>query len=71
MHGHFYGVDDFVEGTITITGDQEVANRNGHGVVIQDTGRVVLDLATGDLMSFAGGRSTASGCSATGSGVTS
>ena len=42
-HGHFYEVDDFVNGTFTITGSQEVANRNGHGVVIQDTGRIVYD----------------------------
>jgi hypothetical protein len=55
-HGHFHEVDDFIAGTITITGNQEVANRKGHGVVIQDTGRVVIDMTTGDLMSFAGGR---------------
>ena len=45
-----------MKGTITITGNQEVGNRKGHGVVIQDTGRVVLDVVTGDRMSFAGGR---------------
>ena len=55
-HGHFHEVDDFVARTITITGNQEVANRKGTGVVIQDTGRVVLDMDTFDLMFFAGGR---------------
>jgi len=55
-HGHFYEVDDFVKGTITITGNQEVANRKGRGVVIQDVGRIVLDMETFDVMFFAGGR---------------
>jgi hypothetical protein len=55
-HGHFYEVDDFVARTITISGNQEVANRNGQGVVIQDTGRQVFSMDTGDLLFFAGGR---------------
>src|SRR5690242_16761960 len=55
-HGHFYEVDDFVAGTITITGNQEVANRHGVGVVIQDTGRQVYSMDTFDLVFFAGGR---------------
>jgi len=55
-HGHFYEVDDFLKGTITITGSQEVANRHGHGVVIQDVGRIVLDMETFEPIFFAGGR---------------
>ena len=54
-HGHFYEVDDFVKGTFTVTGSQEVANRNGHGVVIQDTGRIVYDEDFTPIF-FAGGR---------------
>ncbi len=54
-HGHFYEVDDFVAGTYTLTGAQEVANRPGRGVVIQDTGRIVLS-ADFELTFFAGGR---------------
>ena len=55
-HGHFYEVDDFVAGTITLSGNQEVANRQGAGVVIQDTGHQVLSMDTGELLFFAGGR---------------
>jgi hypothetical protein len=54
-HGHFYVVVDFVAGTTTITGNSELANRKGTGVVIQDTGRIVID-ANGDPIFFAGGR---------------
>ena len=55
-HGHFYEVDDFVKGTISLSGSQEVANRRGRGVVIQDTGHQILSMETGELMFFAGGR---------------
>ena len=55
-HGHFYEVDDFVARTITVSGNQEVANRQGVGVVIQDTGHQVLAMDTGELTFFAGGR---------------
>lgn len=55
-HGRFYEVDDFVAGTITLSGNQEIANRKGAGVVIQDTGHQVISMGTGELMFFAGGR---------------
>jgi hypothetical protein len=55
-HGHFYQVVDFVSRTITISGNREVANRTGSGVVIQDTGRIVRDLDTFEVTFFAGGR---------------
>ena len=35
---------------------QEVANRHGDRFVIQDTGRIVLDMATFEPVFFAGGR---------------
>jgi hypothetical protein len=54
-HGHFLEVDDYITGTITITGNSEVANRKGAGVVIQDTGRVIYD-ANFDVVFFAGGQ---------------
>jgi hypothetical protein len=54
-HGHFYVVVDIASGTTTITGNSELANRKGTGVVIQDTGRLVFD-ANGDPIFFAGGR---------------
>jgi hypothetical protein len=54
-HGHSYVVVDFVAGTTTITGNSELATRKGTGVVIQDTGRIVLD-ANGHPIFFAGGR---------------
>jgi hypothetical protein len=55
-HGHFHEVDDFVARTITVTGNSEIANRMGSGAVIQDTGRLVFSMDSGDLMFFAGGR---------------
>ncbi len=55
-HGHFYQVEDYVARTITITGNQEVANRPGKGVVIQDVGRLVFSMDTEDLVFFGGGR---------------
>ena len=55
-HGRFFEVDDFVAGTITLSGNQEIANRKGTGVVIQDTGHQVISMETGELMFFAGGR---------------
>ena len=61
-HGHFYEVDDYVKGTYTLTGAQEVANRPGRGVVIQDTGRIVLD-ADFEMIFFAGGRNHSQGLS--------
>lgn len=54
-HGHFTVTDDLLTGTATITGNQEIMNRPGSGVVVQDVGRVVFD-ANGDLVFFAGGR---------------
>jgi hypothetical protein len=55
-HGRFYEVDDFLARTITISGNQEIVNREAQGVVIQDTGRQVFSMDTGDLRFFAGGR---------------
>jgi hypothetical protein len=40
---------------VTTTGNREVANRPGSGVVVQDVGRVVSDF-DGNLLFFAGGR---------------
>ena len=54
-HGHFTATADLIAGTVTITGNQEVANRRGVGVVVQDVGRVVFD-SDGNLLFFAGGR---------------
>jgi hypothetical protein len=54
-HGHFTETIDLLSGTDTITGNQEIANRPGTGVVVQDVGRVVYD-ANGNLIFFAGGR---------------
>ena len=54
-HGHFTETIDLLSGTDTITGNEEVANRPGTGVVVQDVGRVVYD-ADGNLVFFAGGR---------------
>jgi hypothetical protein len=54
-HGHFTETIDLVTGTDTYTGSQEVMNRPGVGVIIQDTGRQVYD-ADGNLVFFAGGR---------------
>jgi hypothetical protein len=38
-----------------VTGNSEVANRPGVGVVVQDVGRAVFD-ADGNLVFFGGGR---------------
>jgi hypothetical protein len=54
-HGHFTETVDLVTGTDTVTGNQEIVNRPGTGVVIQDVGRVVY-AADGNLVFFAGGR---------------
>jgi hypothetical protein len=54
-HGHFTATIDLITGTQTITGNSEVANRPGRGVVVQDVGRAVFDSA-GNLVFFAGGR---------------
>ena len=54
-HGHFTITSDLLTGTETITGNQEIANRPGTGIVVQDVGRVVYD-SHGDLVFFAGGR---------------
>ena len=54
-HGHFTFTIDLTTGTVTITGNQEVANRPGLGVVVQDVGRTVFDM-DGNLVFFAGGR---------------
>ena len=54
-HGHFTETIDLISGTDTITGNEEVMNRPGTGVVVQDVGKVVYD-ADGNLVFFAGGR---------------
>ena len=54
-HGHFTEAIDLLSGTDTITGNEEVMNRPGTGVVVQDVGKVVYD-ADGNLVFFAGGR---------------
>ena len=48
-------IDDFVSGTYTLTGARQVASLPHRGVVIQDTGRIVLD-SSFDLTFVAGGR---------------
>ncbi|TML01082.1 MAG: hypothetical protein E6G41_17030 [Actinobacteria bacterium] len=53
-HGHFTVTVDLVNETVTMTGSQEVANRPGFGVVVQDVGRVVFDFED-NLLFFAGG----------------
>ena len=55
-HGSFRAVDDYVAGTFTATGDREVATVKGVGVVVQDTGKEVTSMETGELLFFAGGR---------------
>jgi len=55
-HGAFHAVDDYVAGTFTATGNREVATVRGIGVVIQDTGKEVTSMQTGELLFFAGGR---------------
>ena len=54
-HGHFTETIDLITATDTITGNEEVMNRPGTGVVIQDVGKVVVD-ADGNVIFFAGGR---------------
>jgi hypothetical protein len=54
-HGHFTETIDLLAGTDTITGNQEIMNRPGTGVVVQDVGKVVID-ANGNIVFFAGGR---------------
>ncbi len=53
-HGHFTITLDLTTGMATITGNSEVADRPGLGVVVQDVGRAVYD-AAGNLVFFAGG----------------
>jgi hypothetical protein len=53
-HGHFTLTINLITGTATVSGNQEVANRPGFGVVVQDVGRTVFD-AGGNLIFFAGG----------------
>jgi hypothetical protein len=55
-HGAFHAIDDYVAGTFTATGNREVATVKGAGVVIQDTGKEVTSMETGELLFFAGGR---------------
>jgi hypothetical protein len=52
-HGHLVTID-LVSGTQTVTGNSEIINRPGTGVVIQDVGRAVFD-QYGNLVFFAGG----------------
>src|SRR4051794_3046381 len=54
-HGHLTLSIDLITGTMTITGNQEIVNLPHQGVVLQDTGRVIVD-AEGALLFFAGGR---------------
>ena len=54
-HGHFTITLDLITGMATVTGNSEVANRPGLGVVVQDVGRAVFD-SDGNLVFFAGGR---------------
>jgi hypothetical protein len=54
-HGTFTETVDLLTGTDTITGTQEIMNRPGTGIVVQDVGKVVFD-SHGDLVFFAGGR---------------
>ena len=54
-HGMFTETIDLLAGTDTITGIQEIMNRPGTGIVVQDVGKVVYD-SNGDLVFFAGGR---------------
>ncbi len=54
-HGHYTETDDLVAGTYVLTGNEEIMNRPGRGVVVQDAGRVVFDSAF-NITFFAGGR---------------
>ena len=56
LHGAFHAVDDYVAGTFTATGNREVATVKGIGVVVQDTGKEVTSMQTGELLFIAGGR---------------
>jgi hypothetical protein len=53
-HGHFTETIDLLAGTDTITGNEEIMNRPGAGVVVQDVGKLVID-ADGNVVFFAGG----------------
>jgi hypothetical protein len=54
-HGNSTETIDLLAGTDTIAGNEEIMNRPGSGVVVQDVGKVVYD-ADGNLVFFAGGR---------------
>jgi hypothetical protein len=54
-HGHYTERIDLLAGTDTVTGNEEIMNRPGTGVVVQDVGKVVTD-ADGNVVFFAGGR---------------
>jgi hypothetical protein len=54
-HGNFTETIDFAAGTDTVSGNQEIMNRSGSGVVVQDVGRIVYD-QEGNVVFFAGGR---------------
>lgn len=54
-HGHYTVTFDVLARTATYTGNQEVMNRHGVGVVVQDVGRTVYDFDN-NLLFFAGGR---------------
>jgi hypothetical protein len=45
---------DLVAGTRTLTGATFIGNQPGGGTFIQDTGRIVIDLETGEAISIAG-----------------
>ena len=45
---------DLVAGTRTLTGATFIGNQPGAGTFIQDTGRIVIDLETGEAISIAG-----------------
>jgi hypothetical protein len=60
LHGSFHAVDDYVAGTFTATGNRQLATVKGVGLVIQDTGKEVTSMQTGELLFFAGGRNHSS-----------
>ncbi len=45
---------DLVKGIRTLTGAVWIGNQRGAGTFIQDTGRIVIDLETGEAISIAG-----------------
>jgi hypothetical protein len=45
---------DLVQGIRTLTGAVWIGNQRGAGTFIQDTGRIVIDLETGEAISIAG-----------------